>query len=206
VPLSPALVGRLALAGGLCSAVTCAITSPIDLRKTRAQAATGARAVPAAAPAPVAGAATDGAATAGGATAAAAVSPPTPPAGAEGGKDATAPPRPTTRPGGAEEGGEDAAAPPRPTTTTFGSGGAEDGEEEEAMGEEEPQPPSNWLGIDASIAAGFAMGAGSFGTYEVLRWLLRSLRSSPLGCCWVSSDLAGGWLGLQLGSGLRGPL
>ena len=37
VPLSFGLVARLALAGGLCSAVTKAVTSPIELRKTREQ-------------------------------------------------------------------------------------------------------------------------------------------------------------------------
>jgi len=76
VPLTPPLLGRLALAGGACGATTRALTSPLDRRKTRAQAGL-------------------------------------------------------------------------------------DGEAGDA-----------WGGVDASAAAGFSLGAGSFGTYEALKRFL----------------------------------
>ena len=116
VPLSPALVARLALAGGLCSATTRAITSPIDLLKTQAQAA-----------------------------------------GKEAGKEAG-------KAAGKEAGKEGMAAASDSSHT-----------------DSKHPPASIWLGLDASAAAGFAAGAGSFGTYELLKRSIPELAESVLG-------------------------
>ena len=133
VPLRPSLVARLAIAGGLCSAITRGITSPIDLRKTMAQSA----------------------------------------------KD---PPPPS--------------APPPPVSSWYDAGYRLGGTESTPLAVSEPlnltaglvPPPSDaafdsslLLGMDASLAAGFASGAASFGTYEYLRRSIPQLAASVLG-------------------------
>ena len=130
IPLTPALVARLAIAGGLCSAATRAVTSPIDFKKTLKQSgaaeanATRADAQPSAA--------------------AAAAS--------------------LVRPSGEASlaAHEANTLPALPVDASS-------------------QQPSIWLGIDASIAAGFGAGAGSFGTYEFLKRTIPLLASSVLG-------------------------
>ena len=47
--------------------------------------------------------------------------------------------------------------------------------------EEEAPKQSIWLGLDASAAAGFAAGAGSFGTYELLKRTIPNAAASVLG-------------------------
>ena len=143
VPLRPSLVARLAIAGGLCSAITRGITSPIDLRKTMAQSA----------------------------------------------KDPTPPPSPSPPP----------AHPPLapPSVSSWYDAGYRLGSTESTpLAVSEPlnltaglvQQPSDaafdsslLLGMDASLAAGFASGAASFGTYEYLRRSIPQLAASVLG-------------------------
>ena len=133
VPLRPSLVARLAIAGGLCSAITRGITSPIDLRKTMAQSA----------------------------------------------KDPSPPP-----------------SPPPAVSSWYDAGYRLGGTESTPLAVSEPlnltaglvPPPSDaafdsslLLGMDASLAAGFASGAASFGTYEYLRRSIPQLAASVLG-------------------------
>ena len=113
VPLRPSLVARLTIAGGLCSAITRAVTSPIDLRKTRAQSE----------------------------------------------KPATPATEALLSAQGPLNSTDDIA--PQPSTELF--------------------DPSLFLGMDASMAAGFASGAASFGTYEYLRRTIPQLAASFLG-------------------------
>ena len=99
VPLTLGLVARLTFAGGACAAITRAVTSPIDLEKTRAQLA-----------------------------------------------DKSPPPHEQ------QEQQEQELQPPPPPPP------------------QQQQPvTSRWLGVDTSFATGFALGAGSFGTYEFLK-------------------------------------
>lgn len=126
IPLTPGLVARLAVAGGLCSATTRAVTSPIDFKKTLEQ--SGAKGVTAT------GVTAEGTAAAGAPSVTAALA---------------------TH--------EADASPAQPVNATSS------------------QQPSIWLGIDASIAAGFGAGAGSFGTYEFLKRTIPLLASSVLG-------------------------
>ena len=138
VPLSPALVARLAIAGGLCSATTRAVTSPIDLIKTRRQAAIKTAKAPAGTP--------------------------TPPS-----LNSTAQSEQHIR--GIVPGVGD---PPPPTAAATAP----------------PPPPSSpFLGIEASIAAGFAAGAGSFGTFEFLRRTIPQLAAFVMGPA-APADLA----------------
>ena len=143
VPLRPSLVARLAIAGGLCSAITRGITSPIDLRKTMAQSAKD----------------------------------PTPP---------SSPPPTRAHP---------PLAPPS-VSSWYDAGYRLGGTESTPLAVSEPlnltaglvpQPSdaafdsSLLLGMDASLAAGFASGAASFGTYEYLRRSIPQLAASVLG-------------------------
>jgi len=138
VPLSPALVARLAIAGGLCSATTRAVTSPIDLIKTRRQAAIKTAKAPAGTP--------------------------TQPS-----LNSTAQSEQHIR--GIVPGVGD---PPPPTAAATAP----------------PPPPSSpFLGIEASIAAGFAAGAGSFGTFEFLRRTIPQLAAFVMGPA-APADLA----------------
>ena len=146
VPLSPALVARLAVAGGLCSATTRAVTSPIDLIKTRRQAAIKTAKAP-------------------------------------GGTPTGTPMQPSLNStaqseqhfGGVVPGVGD-PLPPGTTSTA-------------AATAPPPVPSSPFLGIEASIAAGFAAGAGSFGTYEFLKRTIPQLAGFVMGPA-APADLA----------------
>ena len=138
------LIARLTMAGGLCAAVTRAVTSPIELRKTRAQAAS-ARPV-------------DQHAHAAAAADAAAAAPPS------------------------------AAAPT--TATSAGSVAADNASMPIATtGPADPHSDSIWLGVDASFFTGLGLGAGSFGTFELLKRTLPPLAASTLGPA-APADLA----------------
>ncbi|KAJ1632020.1 hypothetical protein T492DRAFT_992322, partial [Pavlovales sp. CCMP2436] len=162
VPLTPVLVARLALAGGLCSMVTRAATTPLDLRKTQAQAAARKST-----PGPGAAHGDAGHAisptTAEHTTATAipaehtvavkcATAPPTTAATA-----ATAAATAMQAPAAVESTLVPAAAAAAPVTFAVAAPAAA------------VTPGGDWLGLDAAAAAGFAMGAGSFGTYEYLK-------------------------------------
>ena len=138
VPLHPSLVARLAIAGGLCSAITRAVTSPIDLRKTRAQSEK-----------------------------------PTPSPSAQSEEPATPTPE---------------APKPAPPATEASLSAVVDVVEPLNITNDSVPPPSEagfdtslFLGMDASMAAGFASGAASFGTYEYLKRTIPQLAASVLG-------------------------
>ena len=123
VPLTPALVGRLTLAGGLCSAVTRAAITPIELRKTRAQVAQC--------------------------------------------TSSCAPPELADDFALPEAAVSEEVKEPIPIM------------EEET--DEEEEEGAEWLGLDASFATGFGLGAGSFGTYELLKRSLPPLTADVFG-------------------------
>ena len=174
VPLTPGLVARLAIAGGLCSALTRAVTSPIDVRKTLAQGAKP--------PSPATALAAAGRAAAAGVGEATGAAPGVATREAEGVASGPAPvveaatavisrrdqsPDRCEQPSTARESAAHAAGSPDQQNATSAA--------DDASG------PSVWLGIDASMAAGFAAGAGSFGTYEFLKRSIPQLAASVLG-------------------------
>jgi hypothetical protein len=132
VPLRPELIARLALAGGLCSAVTRGVTSPIDLQKTRAQSAAATVALP-----------------------------------------------PDALLAGDEKVASSTTVIHRNVPELTGIAAGSMSAVNSNVGIEDPA--NNWLGLDTSVAAGFAMGAASFGTFEFLKRSLPPLAASTLG-------------------------
>ena len=204
VPLSFGLVARLALAGGLCSAVTKAVTSPIELRKTREQAAgivaVGSAEVLAevladpnevlADPNEVLADPNEVLADPGGPSSGPASEVEVPPKAPSSGSSAQVAPStapdvppasPTPEPATATAATTAAwlgivAAPAATSAAATGAGTSEPASEPAGFPE-----PSPWLGLDCSVACGMAQGAGSFGTFEFLKRALPQVATSILG-------------------------
>ena len=190
VPLSFGLVARLALAGGLCSAVTKAVTSPIELRKTREQAAGIVAVGSAEVLAEVLADPNEVLADPGGPSSGPASEVEVPPKAPSSGSSAQVAPStapdvppasPTPEPATATAATTAAwlgivAAPAATSAAATGAGTSEPASEPAGFPE-----PSPWLGLDCSVACGMAQGAGSFGTFEFLKRALPQVATSILG-------------------------